>query len=66
MLRARPAGGRAGFRRGHGHGVDGDTRAGVLYTTIASMNDEIVTPYTQQALSGPDVTNIVLQDHYPD
>ena len=44
---------------------NGDTRAGVLYTTIASMNDEIVTPYTQQALDGPDVTNIVLQDRYP-
>ena len=29
------------------------------------MNDEIVTPYTQQALDGPNVTNIVLQDRYP-
>ncbi|WP_319454099.1 MULTISPECIES: esterase/lipase family protein [unclassified Mycobacterium] len=44
---------------------DGDTRAGVLYTTIASMNDEVVTPYTQQALQGPNVTNIVLQDGNP-
>jgi triacylglycerol esterase/lipase EstA (alpha/beta hydrolase family) len=44
---------------------DGDTRAGVLYTTIASMNDEVVTPYTQQALHGPKVTNIVLQDSNP-
>jgi triacylglycerol esterase/lipase EstA (alpha/beta hydrolase family) len=43
----------------------GDTRPGVLYTTIASTNDEIVTPYTQQALSGPNVTNIVIQDLYP-
>jgi pimeloyl-ACP methyl ester carboxylesterase len=43
----------------------GDTRPGVLYTTIASMNDEVVTPYTQQALDGPNVTNIVLQDLYP-
>jgi pimeloyl-ACP methyl ester carboxylesterase len=44
---------------------NGDTRPGVLYTTIASMNDELVTPYTQQALDGPNVTNIVLQDLYP-
>ena len=44
---------------------NGDTRPGVLYTTIASTNDEIVTPYTQQALTGPNVTNIVLQDLYP-
>jgi triacylglycerol esterase/lipase EstA (alpha/beta hydrolase family) len=42
-----------------------DTRPGVLYTTIASTNDEIVTPYTQQALDGANVTNIVLQDQYP-
>jgi triacylglycerol esterase/lipase EstA (alpha/beta hydrolase family) len=44
---------------------NGDTRPGVLYTTIASVNDEVVTPYTQQALTGPNVTNIVLQDRYP-
>jgi triacylglycerol esterase/lipase EstA (alpha/beta hydrolase family) len=44
---------------------NGDTRPGVLYTMIASMNDEVVTPYTQQALSGAGVTNIVIQDLYP-
>jgi pimeloyl-ACP methyl ester carboxylesterase len=44
---------------------DGDTRPGVLYTTISSVNDWVVTPYTQQALDGPNVTNIVLQDLYP-
>ena len=44
---------------------NGDTRPGVIYTTIATTNDEIVTPYTQQALAGPNVTNIVLQDLYP-
>jgi triacylglycerol esterase/lipase EstA (alpha/beta hydrolase family) len=44
---------------------NGDTRPGVLYTTIASMNDELVTPYTQQALTGPNVTNIVVQDLCP-
>ena len=44
---------------------DGDTQPGVLYTTISSVNDEVVTPYTQQALTGPNVTNVVLQDRYP-
>jgi triacylglycerol esterase/lipase EstA (alpha/beta hydrolase family) len=44
---------------------NGDTRPGVLYTTIASRNDEVVTPFTQQALDGPGVTNIVVQDLYP-
>ena len=43
----------------------GDTRPGILYTTITSTHDEIVTPYTQQALSGANVTNIVIQDRYP-
>jgi pimeloyl-ACP methyl ester carboxylesterase len=44
---------------------NGDTRPGVLYTTIASVNDWVVTPYTQQALNGTNVTNVVLQDLYP-
>jgi len=44
---------------------NGDTRPGVLYTTISSVNDEVVTPYTQQALTGPNVTNVVLQQRYP-
>jgi len=44
---------------------DGDTRPGVLYTTIASVNDEVVTPHTQSALAGPNVTNIVVQERYP-
>jgi pimeloyl-ACP methyl ester carboxylesterase len=44
---------------------DGDTQLGVLYTTIATTNDWVVTPYTQQALDGANVTNIVLQDLYP-
>ncbi|MGH3580364.1 MAG: alpha/beta fold hydrolase [Mycobacterium sp.] len=46
----------------------GDTRPGVSYTTISTKNDWIVTPYTNQALNGGDpgqVTNIVLQDLYP-
>ncbi|WP_418003600.1 alpha/beta fold hydrolase [Mycobacterium sp. PDNC021] len=44
---------------------NGDTRPGVIYDTIASTNDEVVTPYTQQALSGPNVTNVVVQDQNP-
>lgn len=44
---------------------NGDTRPGVLYTTIASTTDWVVTPYTQQALDGPNVTNVVIQDLYP-
>jgi pimeloyl-ACP methyl ester carboxylesterase len=44
---------------------NGDTRPGVLYTTITTKDDWIVTPYTNQALDGPNVTNIILQDQYP-
>ena len=44
---------------------DGDTRPGVLYTTISTAYDEVATPYTRQALDGPNVTNIVLQHRYP-
>ncbi len=40
----------------------GDTVAGVNYTVIESRYDEVVTPYTSAFLSGPDVTNITLQD----
>jgi triacylglycerol esterase/lipase EstA (alpha/beta hydrolase family) len=39
----------------------GDTVPGVAYTTIVSQYDEVVTPYTRQYLSGPNVTNIRLQ-----
>jgi triacylglycerol esterase/lipase EstA (alpha/beta hydrolase family) len=40
----------------------GDTVPGVRYTVIQSRYDEVVTPYTSAFLSGPDVTNITLQD----
>ncbi|MGX1778455.1 esterase/lipase family protein [Nocardia brasiliensis] len=40
----------------------GDTRPGVTYTTIVSQYDEIVTPYTNQFLDGPGVSNILLQN----
>jgi triacylglycerol esterase/lipase EstA (alpha/beta hydrolase family) len=40
----------------------GDTAPGVSYTVIESRYDEVVTPYTSAFLSGPNVTNITLQD----
>jgi triacylglycerol esterase/lipase EstA (alpha/beta hydrolase family) len=43
----------------------GDTVAGPSYTVIETRNDEIVTPYTSAFLSGPNVTNIVLQNVCP-
>ena len=39
----------------------GDTVPGVDYTVIESQNDEVVTPYQSAFLSGPNVTNIDLQ-----
>ncbi|HEY2523009.1 MAG TPA: alpha/beta fold hydrolase [Streptosporangiaceae bacterium] len=43
----------------------GDTVPGPGYTVIETRNDEIVTPYTSAFLSGPNVTNIVLQNVCP-
>ncbi|MCK5755986.1 MAG: alpha/beta fold hydrolase [Mycobacterium sp.] len=43
----------------------GDTVPGVQYTVIETRYDEVVTPYTSAFLSGPDVTNITLQDGCP-
>ena len=40
----------------------GDTVAGVLYTVIETRFDEVITPFTSAFLSGPAVTNILLQD----
>jgi triacylglycerol esterase/lipase EstA (alpha/beta hydrolase family) len=40
----------------------GETVAGVDYTVIESRYDEVVTPYTSAFLSGPNVTNVLLQD----
>ena len=40
----------------------GDTVPGVRYTVIATQYDEVVTPYRSGFLSGPNVTNIVIQD----
>jgi triacylglycerol esterase/lipase EstA (alpha/beta hydrolase family) len=39
----------------------GDTDIRVQYTVIQSRNDEIVTPYSSAFLSGPNVSNITLQ-----
>jgi hypothetical protein len=39
----------------------GDTVSGVRYTVIESANDEVVTPYQSAFLTGPNVTNITLQ-----
>lgn len=40
----------------------GDTMPGVSYTVIQTRYDQVVTPYTSAFLSGPNVTNIRLQD----
>jgi triacylglycerol esterase/lipase EstA (alpha/beta hydrolase family) len=40
----------------------GDTVAGVSYTVVQTRYDTVVTPYTSAFLSGPNVTNILLQD----
>jgi triacylglycerol lipase len=38
---------------------------GVVYTNISTRYDELVSPYTSSFLTGPNVTNITLQDHCP-
>jgi triacylglycerol esterase/lipase EstA (alpha/beta hydrolase family) len=43
----------------------GETQAGVRYTVIVSTTDFLVTPVSTSFLSGPDVTNIVIQDEHP-
>jgi triacylglycerol esterase/lipase EstA (alpha/beta hydrolase family) len=43
----------------------GDTVAGVKYTVIETRYDEVVTPYSSAFLSGPNVTNILLQSQCP-
>lgn len=40
----------------------GDTVPGVRYHVIATRYDEVVTPYRSQFLSGPNVTNVLIQD----
>ena len=43
----------------------GDTVPGVRYTTIVSRLDEVMTPVSNQFLTGPDVRNVVVQDLCP-
>lgn len=45
----------------------GDLVPGPSYTVISTTHDEVVTPYTSQALAGPSsrVTNVVIQDLCP-
>jgi triacylglycerol esterase/lipase EstA (alpha/beta hydrolase family) len=43
----------------------GDTVPGVHYTVIETRYDEVVTPYTSAFLTGPDVTNITVQNQCP-
>ncbi|MFF0492309.1 esterase/lipase family protein [Nocardia sp. NPDC004068] len=43
----------------------GDTVAGPHYTTIGSRVDEIIQPFGNIALHGPNATNLVLQDLCP-
>lgn len=45
--------------------ADGDTVAGPRYVVIETNNDEVVTPYTNAFLSGPNVTNILIQNQCP-
>ncbi|NML54465.1 alpha/beta fold hydrolase [Streptomyces sp. R302] len=40
----------------------GDTVPGVRYHVIATKYDEVVTPYRTQFLTGPNVTNVLIQD----
>lgn len=47
------------------HSGNGVFQPGVSYTNILTRYDEAVTPYTSGLGSGPDVTNIVLQDSCP-
>jgi len=44
---------------------NGDTVAGPRYVVIETKYDLVVTPYTNAFLSGPNVTNILIQDQCP-
>ena len=45
----------------------GDVQGKVFYTVVSTTHDEVVTPYTSQALAGPawQVTNVVIQHFCP-
>ncbi|KAA0022045.1 esterase/lipase family protein [Antrihabitans cavernicola] len=42
--------------------ADGVYLPGITYTNIATTGDDVVVPYTNGVVPGPNVTNIVLQD----
>lgn len=44
---------------------DGDTVAGPRYVVIETKHDAVVTPYTTAFLTGPNVTNITIQNQCP-
>ncbi|MEV8596713.1 alpha/beta fold hydrolase [Streptomyces sp. NPDC052012] len=43
----------------------GDTVPGVRYTVLVTKYDEVLTPYRNQFLNGPNVRNVLLQDLCP-
>ncbi|MCT7355566.1 lipase family protein [Streptomyces sp. 15-116A] len=43
----------------------GDTVPGVRYTVLVTQYDEVLTPYRNQFLNGPNVRNVLLQDLCP-
>ncbi|MFE9775474.1 esterase/lipase family protein [Streptomyces sp. NPDC005931] len=43
----------------------GDTVPGVRYTVLVTRYDEVLTPYRNQYLNGPNVRNVLLQDLCP-
>lgn len=45
--------------------ADGDVVDGPNYVVIETKHDAVVTPYTNAFLSGPKVTNILIQDQCP-
>lgn len=45
--------------------AEGDTVPGPRYVVIETDHDEVVTPYTNAFLTGPDVTNILIQEQCP-
>ncbi|MDQ6840165.1 MAG: alpha/beta fold hydrolase [Actinomycetota bacterium] len=49
----------------HKLNAGGDTRPAVAYTVIETAYDEVVTPYTSAFLTGPNVTNVTLQQQCP-
>ena len=45
--------------------ADGDTVPGPSYVVIETSHDEVVTPFTNAFLSGPNVQNILIQTQCP-